>query len=158
MDLPAPRRIPAVAHPPEDLVDLGPALGEERRAGLGDAVGPLAVLALGGHVAEVLEHLQGRIDRARAGGVEAAHALLERAHQLVTMGRLVLEQFQDHVLEIPLLEHPRPKTIETVLPVRPHGCSTLLFSAVSRYIVIRKIQTSQATWLTIRAGRRCSRA
>src|SRR5260370_42588630 len=111
----APLGAPALLHPAEDFIDLRPALGHEGATGVGDAVDLAPVLLHGGDVAHVLEHLQRRVDRARAGSIEATEALLERFDQLVPVGRLVLELVEDDVLEIAALEHLTAELVETEL-------------------------------------------
>src|SRR5260370_16998145 len=111
----APLGAPAVLHPAEDFIDLRPALGHESPTRVGDAVDLAPVLLHRGDIAHILEHLQRRVDRARAGGIEATKALLERLDQLVPVGRLVLELVEDDVLEIAPLEHLTPEPVETEL-------------------------------------------
>src|SRR5207245_503699 len=82
MDLTAELRVPAVAHPVPDLVDHWLALGQESPAGLGHGIDLLAVLLDDRHVSHVLQKLERGIDGARAGGVEAAKAVLQRPDQL----------------------------------------------------------------------------
>ena len=53
----------------------------------------------GDGLADLVEICQGRIDHARARGVEASRALLERADQLIAMSRLLLQQSQQHQLQ-----------------------------------------------------------
>src|SRR5207237_1118554 len=80
------------------------ALGQEGAAGIGDGVDPAAVLLLAADEALVLEQLQDGVDRARAGAVEAAEALLEGADHVVAVAGLLGQQLEDDVLEVAALE------------------------------------------------------
>src|ERR1700693_1039707 len=111
----APLGAPALLHPAEHFIDLRLALGHKGAAGIRDAVGLAPILLDGANVPHVLQHLEGRVDGARAGGVEAAEALLERLDQLVPVGGLVLEVLEDDVLEIAALEHLAPELVEAEL-------------------------------------------
>jgi hypothetical protein len=87
--------IPARADARTDVVDRGLLLGEIAAALIGDRVDLLALLLRRGDVAEVLQHLQRRVDRARARPVVTAHAIFEGADDVVSVARLVLEQLED---------------------------------------------------------------
>src|ERR671933_2216844 len=60
--------------------------------------------------------MQGGIDRARAGRVKPAKALLQGPYHVVAVGGLVLEQVQDHVLQVALLEHASPLRAKAETP------------------------------------------
>src|SRR5579883_2158797 len=103
----------------EDLIDgalvllqVGAALGR-------DLVDPLPIALGRPCVPHLLEHGERGIDRAGAGRVRAAEPLLERLDDLVTVPRLVAQQLQDHVLEIPLLEHPPAEPAALPARTRP---------------------------------------
>src|ERR1700694_1957412 len=108
----APLGAPALLQPTEDFVDLRAALGHKGVTGVGEAVDLASVLLDGTDVAHVLEHLQGRVDGTRAGRVETAESLLEGLDQLVSMGGLVLELVEDHVLQVAALEHLAAELVE----------------------------------------------
>src|SRR5919199_5169697 len=92
--------LPAGGDPLADVIN-GRLLGLEVAPTLvGNGVDLFALLLAGADVAEVLEHLQGRVHRAGARPVVAAHAVLEGADDVVAVARLVLEQLQDDVLEV----------------------------------------------------------
>src|ERR1019366_10491913 len=59
----------------------------------------------GAREAHVLEHREGRVDRARARRVAAAGTLLQFLDDLVAVPRLLVEQAEDHELQPTLLEH-----------------------------------------------------
>ena len=56
----------------------------------------------------LLEEREGRIDDSGGGGVAAAEPLLDSFDDLVTVGRLILQQFEHDIAEVALLEHTRP--------------------------------------------------
>src|SRR5438128_2549517 len=126
MGLRSPLGAPALLHAVEDFVDLRLALVHEAPTGLGDAVHLAAVILDGADISHVLEHLQRRVDRARAGSIEAAEALLECLDQLVAMGGLVLELLEDDVLQIAALEHLASKLVEPEFTTGPHKRLCLL--------------------------------
>ena len=98
------RGIPARADAAADVVHGRRLLGQVAPTFVGDRVDLLAFLLARGDVAEVLEHLQRRVDRARAGPVVAAHAVFECTNDVVTVAGLVLEQIEDDVLEVTATE------------------------------------------------------
>src|SRR5215212_5276891 len=100
--------VPTSSEPAPDILDGALVLLEELPPFFGDGVNFLAVPLGGTHVTHVLEQLQRGVDRARTRGVEPAGLLLQLPYHLVTVGGLVLEQVEDHVIEIPLIEHPSP--------------------------------------------------
>src|ERR1700681_211659 len=112
MRLGAPLGAPALLHPAEDFVDLRAALGHEGATGVGDAVDLAPVLLDGADVAHVLEHLQGRVNGARAGRIETAEPRFESLDQLVPVGGLVLELVEDDVLQVAALEHLAAELVE----------------------------------------------
>ena len=63
--------------------------------GLGDRVDLLALFGGGSHQVLVFQGLQGGVDGARAGAVEAARTLLHLADDVVAMPGLVLQQVED---------------------------------------------------------------
>src|SRR5262245_10535485 len=101
-----------------------PVLGQKRAAGVGDGVDLLAVDLADSHEIAILQHLQGRVDRAGAGGVHAAAALLDCLHHLIAMHGPLLQQLQQRELEIaPPKEAPAaPRTAgEAFLAERAFG-------------------------------------
>src|SRR5262249_8389357 len=68
------RRVPPGADARADVVDSGLLLVEVAAAFVGDGVDLLALFLTRADVAQVFEHLQGRIDRARARAVATVHA------------------------------------------------------------------------------------
>src|SRR5215210_8917403 len=100
--------VPAASEPAPDIPDGALVLLEKLTPSVGDGVDFLAVPLGGAHVAHIFEQLQRGVDGAWTRGVEPAGPLLQLPYDLVTVGGLVLEQVEDHVFEIPLLEHPPP--------------------------------------------------
>src|SRR5947207_803617 len=73
---------------------------------IGDLIDLLAAfLGPCSRVAEVFEHCERRVDRSRARRVHAAEALLDFLDDLVTVPRLLVEQAQNHKLQMALVEH-----------------------------------------------------
>src|SRR4029079_5683032 len=91
----------------EDVVDRGLVLGQMGTPGVGDLVDLLPLVAGNDPgVAEVLEQLQGGVDRPRARRIGTAELLLERLDDLVAVSRLLLEEAEDEVARVALLDHP----------------------------------------------------
>src|SRR5215210_4776285 len=100
--------VPAASEPAPDIPDGALVLLEKLTPFVGDGVDFLAVPLGGAHVAHIFEQLQRGVDGAGTRGVESSGPLLQLPYDLVAVGGLVLEQVEDHVLQIPLLEHPPP--------------------------------------------------
>src|SRR5439155_21322672 len=100
---------------------------------LGSAVPLSAVLLDGTDTSHVLEQLQRRVDRTRAGGIDATEPLLECLAQLVAVGRLVFELLEDDVLQIAALEHLVPKLVEPEFKTAPHNGLCLLENTITIY-------------------------
>src|SRR5206468_429970 len=83
-----------------DVVDGRRLLGQVAATFVGNRIDLLALLLAGGDIAQILEHLQRRVDRAGARAVAPAHALFEGADDVVAVARLVLEQVEDDVLQV----------------------------------------------------------
>src|SRR5438067_2576502 len=112
-------RLPAGGDPLADVVDRRLLVLEVAPTLVGDGVDLLALLLARADIAEVLEHLQRGVHRARAGTVVAAHAVLEGADDVVAVARLVLEQLEDDVLEVAATEQSLAWTAEAAPAATP---------------------------------------
>src|SRR5215208_3396325 len=113
-------RIPASSELAPDILDGAPVLIQELPSLVRDGVDFLAVSLGGAHVLHVFEQLQCGINGAGTRRVEPAGPLLQLPYNLVAVGGLVLEQVEDHVLQVPLLKHPSPaRTVAEPRPVPP---------------------------------------
>src|SRR5262249_6686308 len=74
---------------------------KKRSASVGNSVHLFSLDFADRHKATVLQHLESRVDRACAGCVHAASALLQSLHHLVAMHRALRQQFQQRVFQIP---------------------------------------------------------
>src|SRR5881398_2959934 len=91
----------------EDVVDQRLVLGEMLSPFFCDLVDLLAAfLWQCPRVAEILEHCQSRIDGTGTRRVHPAKPFLDLLDDLVAVARLLVEQPQNHELEMPLVEHP----------------------------------------------------
>src|SRR3954454_12720535 len=75
-------------------------------AGVGQREAPLALGLLSGHEALVLQHLQGRVDGARARAPDAVRARLELLDHLVAVHRSLGKQREDRGTDV-AAPHPR---------------------------------------------------
>src|SRR5215208_1816538 len=113
-------RIPGSSELAPDILNGAPVLIQELPPFVRDGVDFFAVSLGGAHVLHVFEQLQRGVNGAGTRGVEPARPLLQLPYDLVTVGGLVFEQVEDHVLEIPLLEHPPPpRAVAEPRPVPP---------------------------------------
>src|ERR687893_2831718 len=120
MDLGRNSRIPASSELTPDVVYGALVLIQELPSSVRDGVDFLAVPLGGAHVFHVFEQLQCGVNGAGTRRVEPAGPLLQLPYNLVAVRRLVLEQVEDHVLQVPLLEHPPPpRTVAEPRPVPP---------------------------------------
>src|SRR6266542_4471991 len=116
----AERAVHGIADPLEDLVHHVAMLVQELPAGIGDFVHLLAFDVLRRHQPLVLEVLQRRIDGAGRRGVAAVQLLLQFLHHFVAVARLVLEQFENHVLHVTRCE-PLPAAAPGAAPEEAAG-------------------------------------
>src|SRR5215212_2250001 len=120
MDLGRDARIPASSELAPDILDGAPVLIQELPPLVRDGVDFLAVSLSGAHVLHVFEQLQRGVNGAGTRRVEPAGPLFQLPYNLVAVRGLVLEQVEDHVLQVPLLEHPSPpRTVADPRPVPP---------------------------------------
>lgn len=103
-----PPPIPPVTEPRSDLVHRLPAPREELLALRRDGVDLLSVLLDRRNIAHVFQHLQRRIDRAWAGGVEAAELFLQGPDDVVPMHWLGFQHVEDEILEVASGEEAAP--------------------------------------------------
>src|SRR5450755_1489393 len=81
-------------------VDQGTIFIELRQSGVGDAIELLAALGFDRGVADFFEVGEGRINHAGARSVKALRRFLESLDDLVPMPRMLLQQSEDHQLQI----------------------------------------------------------
>src|SRR5215204_7195897 len=112
--------IPASSELAPDILDGAPVLIQEFPPLFRDGVDFLAVSLGSAHVLHVFEQLKCGVNGAGTRRVEPAGPLLQVPYNLVAVGGFVLEQVEDHILQVPLLEHPPPpRTVAEPRPVPP---------------------------------------